>query len=97
LEGLPLALVIVDENDLLRDEGEQYAKKLIQAGVDVTPIRVLATYHDYALLNALADTPATKAAVQIVSVSLSEARGSKSQEAGVSLIRNHWRAHLPAA
>ena len=81
LEGLPPAFVIVDENDILRDEGEQYAKKLIQTGVDVTPIRVLATHHPYALLNALADTPATKATVQIVSEKLSEALGSKSQEA----------------
>jgi acetyl esterase len=81
LEGLPPALVIVDENDILCDEGEQYGKKLIQAGVDVTPIRVLATHYDYALLNALADTPATKATVQIVSEKLSEALGSKSQEA----------------
>ena len=60
LEGLPPALVIVDENDILRDEGEQYAKKLIQAGVEVTPMRILATHHDYALLNALADTPGDK-------------------------------------
>jgi acetyl esterase len=77
LQGLPPALVIVDENDILRDEGEQYAKKLIQAGVEVTPIRVLATHHDYALLNPLADTPATKATVQIVSEKLAEVFGSR--------------------
>jgi acetyl esterase len=75
LKGLPPALA--DENDILRDEGEQYDRKLIQAGVEVTPMRVLATHHDYALLNALADTPATKVTVQIVSEKLSEALGSK--------------------
>jgi acetyl esterase len=77
LKGLPPALVIVDENDILRDEGEQYARKLIQAGVDVTPLRVLATHHDYALLNALADTPATRVTVEVVSKKLSEALESK--------------------
>jgi len=77
LKGLPPALVITDENDILRDEGEQYARKLIQAGVEVTPMRVLATHHDYALLNALADTPATRITVEIVSEKLSEALGSK--------------------
>jgi acetyl esterase len=70
---LPPALVVVDENDVLRDEGEAYAKKLIQAGVDVTPVRVLATIHDFALLNALADTPATKTAIRLASEKLSAA------------------------
>jgi acetyl esterase len=77
LRGLPPALVIVDENDILRDEGEQYARKLIEAGVEVTPLRVLATHHDYALLNALANSPATRVTVQIVSAKLSEALASK--------------------
>jgi len=77
LKGLPPALVIVDENDILRDEGEQYARKLIQAGVEVTPLRVLATHHDYAMLNALAETPATKLTVQVVSEKLAEALGTK--------------------
>jgi acetyl esterase len=79
LKGLPPALVIVDENDILRDEGEQYARKLIQAGVEVAPLRVLATHHDYAMLNALADTPAAKVTVQIVSEKLSEALGTKNR------------------
>jgi acetyl esterase len=80
LKGLPPALVIVDENDVLRDEGEEYARKLIQAGVDVTAVRVLATHHDFALLNALADTPATKAPVQLASQKLSEALDSAQQQ-----------------
>jgi acetyl esterase len=76
LKGLPPALVIVDENDILRDEGEAYARKLMQAGVDVTAVRVLATHHDFALLNALADTPATKSTVLLVSQKLTEALSS---------------------
>ena len=67
LKGLPPTLLIVDENDVLRDEGEAYARKLIEAGVEVTAVRVLGTVHDFAMLNALADTPATKFAIQIAS------------------------------
>jgi len=70
LEGLPPALVIVDENDVLRDEGEAYARKLMEAGVDVTAVRFLATHHDFVMLNALADTPASKAAIQLASEKL---------------------------
>jgi acetyl esterase len=81
LKGVPPALVIVDENDILRDEGEQYARKLIQAGVDVTAVRILATLHDYALLNALADTPATRVTIELVSEKLNEALGARRQRA----------------
>lgn len=81
LKGLPPALVIVDENDILRDEGEQYARKLIQAGVEVTPMRILATHHDYAMLNPLANTPATRVTVQIVSDKLAEALDSRTRSA----------------
>ena len=73
LKGLPPALVIVDENDVLRDEGEAYAKKLLEAGVEVTALRVLATHHDFAMLNALADTPACRAAIELASEKLAKA------------------------
>ena len=75
LQGLPPALVIVDEYDVLRDEGEEYARKLTQAGVDVTAVRFLATHHDFAMLNALADTPAARAAIQLASQKLTEVFG----------------------
>jgi acetyl esterase len=81
LRGLPPALVIVDENDILRDEGEAYAKKLIQAGVNVTAIRVLATFHDFAMLNGLAGTPASKAAIQLALQKLAEALNSEIRKA----------------
>jgi len=47
--------------------------KLLQSAVEVTAVRVPATHHDFALLNALADTPATKATVQLASQKLAEA------------------------
>src|SRR5215469_281400 len=63
LAGLPEALVVVDENDVLRDEGEAYAHKLSNAGVRVTSVRYNGTVHDFVMLNALADTPATRGAI----------------------------------
>jgi acetyl esterase len=54
-------------------EGEAYARKLMQAGVEVTAVRVLATFHDFAMLNALADTPAAKTAIQLASATLTAA------------------------
>lgn len=84
LKGLPPALLVVDENDILRDEGEAYAKKLMESGVEVTALRVLATHHDFALLNALATTPATKVTVQLVSQKLAEALGTATQKAAVA-------------
>jgi acetyl esterase len=75
LKGLPPALVIVDENDVLRDEGEEYARRLIQAGVETTAVRVLATIHDFAMLNPLADTAAAKVAIEMASQKLMQSLG----------------------
>jgi acetyl esterase len=63
LAGLPEALVIVDENDVLRDEGEAYARLLSNVGVRVTSTRYNGTIHDFVMLNALADTPAARGAI----------------------------------
>jgi acetyl esterase len=79
LKGLPPALVIVDENDILRDEGEEFARKLIQAGVQTTAVRVLATTHDFVMLNPLAGTTATKAAIELASQKLAQTLGSVAQ------------------
>jgi acetyl esterase len=62
LAGLPPALVIVGEADVLRDEGEAYAAKLRAAGVVVTTVRYAGIVHDFVMVNALRDTQAAKAA-----------------------------------
>lgn len=62
LRGLPTTLVITDEADVLRDEGEQYANKLREAGVDVTSVRVAGMVHDFLLLDSLRDTHAANVA-----------------------------------
>jgi acetyl esterase len=62
LTGLPPALVINGEADVLRDEGEAYAGRLRAAGVPVTSVRYNGTIHDFVMLNALRDSPAAKAA-----------------------------------
>jgi acetyl esterase len=64
LKGLPPALAIVGENDVLRDEVEAYAHKLAEAGVRVTAARYLGTIHDFALLNPITDTPAPREAIR---------------------------------
>ena len=65
LRGLPDALVITDEADVLRDEGEAYAKKLLEAGVDITAVRVLSITHDFVMLNALDQTNGCRAAMDL--------------------------------
>jgi acetyl esterase len=70
LKGLPPALVINGECDVLRDEGEAYARKLIQAGVHVTALRCMGTIHDFVMLNAIADTPAVRSAIALANDTL---------------------------
>ncbi|MFE9102294.1 alpha/beta hydrolase [Actinomadura geliboluensis] len=62
LRGLPPAFLIVDENDVLRDEGEAYARRLTEAGVPTTSVRYNGTLHDFMMLNPVRDTRAARAA-----------------------------------
>lgn len=63
LRGLPPTLVQTAENDVLRDEGEMYARHLAEAGVFVTSTRYNGMIQDYGLLNAIATDPGVKSAL----------------------------------
>jgi acetyl esterase len=65
LAGLPPAMVIVGEADVLRDEGEAYAAKLRAAGVPVTAVRYQGIIHDFVMVNSLRDTHAAKSATKM--------------------------------
>ncbi|MCF7553532.1 alpha/beta hydrolase [Pseudonocardia sp. WMMC193] len=73
LAGLPEALVIVGEADVLRDEGEAYAAKLRSAGVPVTAVRFQGIIHDFVMLDALRDTHAARTATRLAGEFLHDA------------------------
>jgi acetyl esterase/lipase len=63
LRGLPPALIQTAGNDVLRDEGEEYARKLDAAGVEVIAVRYCGMIHDWGLLNPISHVPAARASV----------------------------------
>ncbi|KPB74583.1 alpha/beta hydrolase [Pseudomonas cannabina] len=72
LKGLPPALVQTASADVLRDEGEAYARKLDQAGVPATAVRYNGMIHDYGLLNVVSQVPAVRSAILQASQELKE-------------------------
>lgn len=77
LQGLPPTLLLVDEADVLRDEGEAYAAKLRAAGVAVTTVRYDGVVHDFMLLNPMSDARATRAAIAQATAFLRAALGTE--------------------
>jgi acetyl esterase len=77
LQGLPPTLLLVDEADPLRDEGEAYAAKLRAAGVAVTTVRYDGVVHDFMLLNAMSEARGTRAAITQATAFLRAALGTE--------------------
>lgn len=73
LKGLPPALVITDENDVLRDEGEDFARKLNDAGVEAVCVRFNGTIHDFMMLDVLKDSAPSRLAVLLAAAAVKEA------------------------
>ncbi|WFR75745.2 alpha/beta hydrolase [Lactococcus lactis] len=65
LEGLPAAMILNGEADVLRDEGEAYARKLRDAGVEVTQVRFQGMIHDFVMVNSIDQSNATRAAMDL--------------------------------
>ncbi|MEU5407257.1 alpha/beta hydrolase [Nocardia asteroides] len=73
LRGLPPALVITGEADVLRDEGEAYAAALRAAGVPVTHVRYGGIIHDFMMINSMRSTNAATSAVKLAQDTLRDA------------------------
>lgn len=60
------AVIVTAECDVLRDDGEWYAHRLIEAGVAVTAMRLLGTIHNFPVIDDLQGSGPTISALRVV-------------------------------
>ena len=73
LKGLPDTLIITAENDVSRDDGETYARKLTEAGNNAVSVRFNGTIHDFLMLSDLSRTFPTQLAFRVIGGTLRQA------------------------
>lgn len=73
LKGFSETLIFVAESDPLREEGEQFGRNLIAAGVNTTVFRSLAVMHGTVVLNACSKIPATRAEIELAGLKIKRA------------------------
>jgi len=75
LAGFPATLLITCEYDVLRDEGEEFVARLVQAGVEVTAIRWLGSLHGFLVTESLMESSGAKLCIATIARYLRDAYG----------------------
>lgn len=73
LKKLCAAVIVTAECDVLRDEGERYAHRLAEAGVEVTAMRALGTLHNFYVIDELQESGPAKSVLHLVGEALRHA------------------------
>lgn len=66
LSRFPPSLIVTCEYDVLRDEGEQFAARLIQAGVEVTAVRWLGSLHGFLVTESLSASTSAQTCIDAI-------------------------------